>query len=198
METLIYVVGTVGVGIVSVLGIRYVGGHLFPWEFDLRPQELELNEGPPNPEEADAKALRDIFSNLEDGYEVDLVMGEMNSKVVNGNVVKSLEEALRKDVKIRIINGPKVDEKTKIIDILSDPTIERYKSKIELYKLDKRPDLHFRVLINRQGDPEELYIEKPHKPGEDLGFWYLTSSQYTRRFKKKFEKLVKKAECCDT
>jgi hypothetical protein len=156
MEGWILVSASFAVGILTVLILRFIFDLPFPWELRWRN---------PNP-----KALAACFEKLEDGGRLDLVMGNMNY-LVTSDSAPILESALKKEVKIRIINGPLVDQRSeKFFQLLDNP-------KVELYIYRPRPEPHFRII-----NQKELYIEEPHKPFVDEGYRYTRSKRLLKEY----------------
>jgi len=160
MENVYMILGSLLGGFFLVLTIRFLGDLPFPWELRRR-----------NP---NRKALAKCFQKLHDGSSLDIVMGEMNESVCSESV-GALKEALKRSVKIRIINSPMVDARSRsFLELLDN-------SKIELYINSPRPESHFRIVNGK-----ELYIEEPHLPFKDEGYRYTKSrrllSKHTRIF----------------
>jgi len=128
-----YVVFSFVTGLVFAALLRYIGGFPFPWEFRRKNPNPEGNPCLP-----DAFGLSESLQKLKDGYEFNAVMGNMNAGVCNTEpVLKALEDALVKDVKMNIICGPSYDERSgKFLKLLDNP-------KVKLFKLERWPERHF-------------------------------------------------------
>jgi len=181
-----YVVLSFVTGVAFAVLLRYVGDFPFPWEFR---RKCPNPEG--NPEQPDSFGLCESLMKLKDGYEFNAVMGNMNAKVCNTeSVLKALETALAKDVKINIICGPFIDKKSqKFLKLLDNP-------KVKLFQLDQWPERHFRVIKNEKGKPIWVYVEEPHRPFESNGFRCAKSSRLARQYQEIFEKIKQKAHPC--
>lgn len=153
-------------GVIIILFYRYILGFPFPWE--VIPVKLH------NPDPAGVKKC---FNMLEDGNHLDMVMGEMNSNIVtNKEVIDSLDNALKKDVKIRTIVGPKFDKNS---EVFAQHLLKS--KKVEFYQLDKRPKVHFRKINDR-----DLYLEPYHTPLKGSKYWAL---HYVRGFVRRYKRI---------
>lgn len=95
---------------------------------------------------------------------------EIRYKIVSGNLahigwndedtVKAIEKPLKEGCTITIIIGPTVDEKSKGIFELKS----KYPDSLELRKVSKWPDEHFRIKEKKEGEKEEyeIWVEAPH------------------------------------
>lgn len=164
MEGWIIVSGSFAIGLSIVLVLRFLLDLPFPWE---------LRRRNPNP-----KALASCFEKLSKGGCLDIVMGEMND-AVTGDSTASLESVLNKDVRIRIINGPRVDRRSeRFLNLLDNP-------KVELYMYHPRPEPHFRMI-----DRKALYIEEPHRPFRDEGYRFTKSRRLINEYAYVFDHLL--------
>jgi hypothetical protein len=170
------------IGLGALLFMKYVLGYPFPWEFRLRSHGLS----PP-----DTLGLAMAFSDLYDDYKIDIVMGNMNHDVCNREeVIEKLKNALEKNIKMRVINGPEVDAKSKkFYELLENPNVE-------LYKYPRFPELHFRVIFNKKGKPIKVYVEEPHRPFESHGFRCAKSYKFAKEYSLLFENMLKKSTRC--
>jgi len=164
MANVFIVLGSFIVGLGVVLSTRFLLDIPFPWE---------LRRRNPNP-----KALAECFEKLRDDSQLDIVMGEMN-KAVCIRSIDALKSALEKDVKIRIINSPRVDTRSgAFLQLLDNP-------KVELHIFHPRPEPHFRIV-----DGKEVYIEEPHRPFKDEGYRYTKSSRLINDYARIFNDLL--------
>lgn len=170
------------IGISIPLIMKYILKFPFPWEFRLITRGLS---------QPDALGLAKTFSGLLDGYTIDMVMGNMSFDVCNQeDVISNLKATLERDIKIRIINGPEVDKRSKgFYDLLENP-------KVELYKYPEFPELHFRVIFEKEKKPLKVYQEAHHRPFESFGFRYATSYQLAKKYSEEFENFLKKSTRC--
>lgn len=174
------------IGFIITALIRYVGDVPFPWEFRRRNPNPSLL-----PDLPDAEGLAQSLGKLEDGYEFNAVMGNVNSKVCNTNrVLEALEKALEKDVKINIICGPSVDSKSKDFLKLLDS------SKVKLFKLESWPERHFRVIKDSEGKCKWVYVEELHPPFKSYGYRRVKSSRLANEYQEIFEEFKKQTRVC--
>lgn len=172
-----YAISIFVVSIVVLLIVHYWGDFPFPWQI------RRMN---PNPiKEPDSLALSECFDKLSDGEKIYITMGNVSSLVCEQNIViDSLENALKKDITMKLIHGPKVDTRSsKFLNLL------RKSRKVELYEHPTVPDIHFRILIDAKG-PREVCVEEPHRPYEDHGFRRIPSRKASREYKKIFEGML--------
>lgn len=168
MNILLFILGPI-LGIAIIFIYRYLIGYPFPWEITMRKLK--------NP---DTNGVIKCFDMLKNGSHLDIVMGEMDSEIVNNiKVIDSLDNALEKNIRIRIIVGPEFDKKSKDF---AEHLLKSKKTKF--YQLKKRPDIHFRII-----DGKHIYLEPSHEPLTDSKYWPLHhvrafTKYYTRTFEK--------------
>jgi hypothetical protein len=177
----VYMLTSLAIGVIILLIMRYVLDFPFPWQIRTITKRAS---------EPDSTALSECFGKLSNNEQVHLVMGNASSLVCETNaVIDSLSNALEKNVKVLLIHGPEVDKRSeKFLSII------RENPKVEVFRYKTNPTLHFRVLINSEGRPIEVYVEEPHLPYEDRGYRCIHSTRISQQYEDLFLKMLNSSE----
>jgi hypothetical protein len=172
------------IGPLLLLILRYVFDFPFPWDFRLKKMSPETAPS--------SQGLGQIFNNMADGYSAEIVMGNMNSTVVDtSHVTQTFKNALQNDVEITIINGPRIDRETSaFLELASN-------EKVKLFQHPTFPSDHFRVLINNDQKPIEVWVEEHHEPFHDEGYRYIKSSRVAKSYHLLFKQFLTKSTPSD-
>ena len=175
----LYVAIGLVLGIIVLLIIHYVGDFPFPWQIRIRTARAS---------EPDSLALSECFDKLSHNEEIHMVMGNVSALVCEQDIViSSMENALEKNVVIKLVHGPEVDNRSeRFLGLLRENT------RVELYEYPTYPELHFRVLIDEEG-PREVYVEEPHLPYEDHGFRCFPSRRASHEYEKIFQGILRRS-----
>jgi hypothetical protein len=84
-----------------------------------------------------------IKNGIKKEEEIYIVAGRLGHGWIKEDVEKKVKEALNRGVVMKIIFGPNIDKSSCIFKLMSDPD---YSGKIELWRVEKRPREHFRIL----------------------------------------------------
>ncbi len=178
---ILYIAGSVVSGIVILLALHYLGDFPFPWQI----RRITRSASEP-----DSLALSECFQKLSDNEEIHVLMGNINHKVCEQDkVINSLEQALKKNISVKLIHGPIVDEQSvRFLELLRENA-----NKIKTYQYPEYPPMHFRVLLDPQG-PREVYVEEPHVPFEDNGFRRIASRKASKEYERLFQTALVRSE----
>ena len=120
--------------------------------------------------------------------EIKIIAGELYAPYYsNSEVLENLEDAIKNNVTIKIIFGPAVYvDCKKILKLAAE-------GKIELFKMSRRLDKHFRVI-----DQQHVYISKPHaidietkKRSDKFIHWDIRPSPHGEIYEELFDEILR-------
>ena len=123
--------------------------------------------------------------------EVCIVSGELGTRnsLYPDKYIAAIEGALDRDVEVKIISGPLIDDDSTLLPFLKiDP-------RVQLYKLSYRPEQHFRMRdVDKKGKEGKLFIEEAHAIFEEAKRTYGTTQQrLLKDYRRLFDSLQRKS-----
>lgn len=142
----------------------------------------------PNAHGADAIVLsKELFNQAK--HSIKIVAGELDAQFYeHPEIIKELEKAIERGVKVEVITGPSLDLKTVQIPKWAE------QGKLHLYKLRERPELHFIVVDGEHARLEEFHTTKQR---ERRAYTLKKTFFLARKLEMEFTKLKAKFESQD-